>query len=266
MSESQTLRGRLYLTSTMMLMVGLCLGLLLLRSRATGEFRFGFLVWNLILAVIPFPFALLSDALIRTKAWFAAAPSVVLWLLFLPNSPYLVTDLIHLEPQNVPYWYDTLLYGSFAITGVLLGFASVVLIHTAIRDRFGMVRGWVVALFSLTLSAYGIYLGRVERWNSWNAIGSPRILAERVIAPLHSPLQNARTIAFVGLYAAFLCIGYLAVAAIGAAFTTVARSTNSRNSMSSTGDGSLDASQGARNSDEAGRYQPLILSTDHEAD
>ena len=234
----QTVRGRLYLTLTMMLMVGLCLGLLLLRSTATGEFRFGFLVWNLILAVIPYPFALLSDVLLRTKTWLAAAPSAVMWLLFLPNSPYLVTDLIHLEPQNVPFWYDALLYGSFALTGVLLGFASVALIHTAIRDRFGMVRGWSVAFLSLGLSAYGIYLGRIERWNSWNAIGSPRILAERVLAPLHSPLQNARTIAFVGLYAAFLCIGYLAVASIGAAFATSSIPLSTSEGLTSQTDGS----------------------------
>jgi uncharacterized membrane protein len=215
----------------MMLCVGLCLGLLALRSAATGEFRFRFLMWNLFLAVIPFPCALASEWLLRRPRWFAALPLVGLWLLFLPNSPYLVTDLIHLDQQNVPYWYDALLYGSFAITGVLLGFSSVALIHVAIRDRFGVLRGWTVALLSLVLSAYGVYLGRVERWNSWNAIGSPRVIAERVLAPLHSPLQNARTIAFVGLYAAFLCVGYLAVAAIGITFASFSSSATARGTV-----------------------------------
>jgi uncharacterized membrane protein len=200
----------------MVLPVGLCLGLLIVRSAATGQFQFRFLVWNLLLAVIPYPLALASDGIVRSRWWWTAGPTLLLWLLFLPNAPYLVTDLVHLSQRNnVPYWYDTLLYGSFALTGMLLCFGSVALIHSAIRDRFGQGRGWVVAISSLLLSAYGLYLGRIERLNSWNALDSPTTIARRVLAPLHSPLENARTIGFVALYGALLCVSYLAVASIG---------------------------------------------------
>jgi uncharacterized membrane protein len=205
----------------MVLPVAMCLGLLVVRSAATGQFQFRFLVWNLFLAVLPFPFALATDGLLRTRRWWFAAPTAMVWLLFLPNSPYLVTDLVHLSRRNAPYWYDTLLYGSFAITGMLLCFGSVALIHTSVRDRFGDGRGWFVAIASLLLSAYGIYLGRIERWNSWSALDSPRAIAKSVIAPLHSPLQNARTIGFVALYGALLCVCYLAVASIGVVFRSV---------------------------------------------
>jgi uncharacterized membrane protein len=203
------------LTASMVLPVALCLGLVWLRAQATGSVRFRFLMWNLLLAVLPFPFALLSDYLLRKGRWLLALPGAAVGLLFLPNSPYLVTDLVHLSPREVPYWYDTLLYAAFAVTGVLLGFGSVALVHSAVRDQFSRRWGWSVALASLVLSAFGIYLGRIERWNSWNILGEPRSLARSVFAPIRNPFENARTIGFVLLYSAFLVITYVAVAMVG---------------------------------------------------
>jgi uncharacterized membrane protein len=207
--------SRFLLTVAMVLPVGMCLALVAVRATATGAVRDGFLVWNLFLGVLPFPFALITDLLLRQKKWFLSLPFAGLWLLLLPNSPYLMTDLVHFTTSNVPDWYDTLLYGSFAVTGVLLGFGSVALIHSAVRDRFGRKRGWGIALASLMLSAFGIYLGRIERWNSWNILESPRLLAKSVLAPIRDPLDNIRTVGFVFLYSAFLVLGYLAVAMIG---------------------------------------------------
>jgi uncharacterized membrane protein len=207
--------SRALLTIAMVLPVAMCLGLLAIRARATGQLRFAFLVWNLFLAVLPFPVALLTDYVSRLKRWQFAIPLAGLWLLLLPNSPYLITDLVHLGRSDVPYWFDTLLYGSFAVTGVMLGFGSVALIHTATRDRFGRPQGWAVALSSLVLSAFGIYLGRIERWNSWNVIGDPVALGRSILSPIRSPLANARTVGFVLLYSAFLVITYVGMSMIG---------------------------------------------------
>ena len=207
--------SRTLLTVAMVAPVALCLGLLIIRARATGQLQFGFLVWNLFLAVLPFPVALLTDYLSRLRHWQFSLPTAGLWLVLLPNSPYLITDLVHLGPTNVPYWFDTLLYGSFAVTGVMLGFGSVALVHTAVGDRFGRVTGWLVALSSLLLSAFGIYLGRIERWNSWNIFANPKGLAKSILSPIRSPITNARTIGFVLLYAAFLVISYVGMAMIG---------------------------------------------------
>src|SRR5262245_43335938 len=49
----------------------------------------------------------------------------VVWLMFLPNAPYLITDLVHLEPRPpVPYWFDIGLFAAFAGAGVLAAFSS----------------------------------------------------------------------------------------------------------------------------------------------
>ncbi len=207
--------SRFLLTISMVLLVAMCLALVAVRAQATGQVRDSFLVFNLFLGVLPFPFALGSDYLLRKRHWYLALPFASLWLLLLPNSPYLMTDLVHFTTSNVPGWYDTLLYGSFAVTGVLLGFGSVALIHSAIRERFGRRRGWSAAIAALMLSAFGIYLGRIERWNSWNILENPKQLAKSVLAPIRNPLANVRTVGFVFLYSVFLVLGYLAVAMIG---------------------------------------------------
>ena len=198
------------------LSMAMSLGLLVVRFAATGHFGYRFLVWNLFLAAVPFPLAIAAEQFVHTHHSFLALPFLVGWLLFLPNAPYLVTDILHLRETNVPLWYDTLLYGSFAVTGMLLCIGSLALVHLAVQRRVGIAAGWVVALSSLMLSGFGVYLGRVERWNSWNFWQTPKALARSVVAPLQNPLSNTRTIGFTAIYGTFLCVSYLAVAAIAA--------------------------------------------------
>ena len=187
-----------------------CGALLAGRVYRSGTLAFTFLVWNLFLAVLPAIFALLfaraikhgSSAIVRA-IWF------VLWLLFLPNAPYIVTDFIHLTTQpRVPLWFDIALLLSFAGTGLLLGYSSVADVQAAIASRFGRVTGWVVSFASLALSGFGIYLGRFLRWNSWDAITDPFDLATYIAH--HSLHAHRRSIAVTLVYGAGLALGYLA--------------------------------------------------------
>ena len=196
--------------------IAMSLGLLAVRSAATGRFGYRFLVWNLFLAAIPFPLAVLTEALGRAHRSFAAFVTAAAWLLFLPNAPYLVTDILHLRRSDAPLWYDALLYGSFAVSGVLLCFGSLALVHLAVAKRFGQIAGWAMAMTSLMLSGFGVYLGRVERWNSWSLFAAPWALARSVLEPIQNPVSNARTIGFTAVYGTFLCVSYLAVVAVGA--------------------------------------------------
>ena len=70
-----------------------------------------FLVWNLFLAAVPFGAALVLEALEKLRAWTSLQwCCLVVWLLFLPNAPYIVTDLVHLRQRSaIPLWYDILL-------------------------------------------------------------------------------------------------------------------------------------------------------------
>src|SRR5678816_4708120 len=90
----------------------------------------------------------------------------VLWLLFLPNAPYILTDILHLTRANeAPAWYDLALLLSCAGTGLLIGYLSLIDVQSIVARRFSSVVGWMFALVSLMLSGFAIYLCRFLRWN-----------------------------------------------------------------------------------------------------
>ncbi len=95
-----------------------------------------FLIWNLILAWIPMC-AALAFATAR-RIWLI--PLGLLWLVFLPNSPYLVTDLVHLG-DGVELWRHVLQYGVAAWTGIMLGVVSLRLVHQRIEREWGAITG-----------------------------------------------------------------------------------------------------------------------------
>jgi len=190
-----------------------CASLLALRVERSGTLFYLFLCWNLFLAWIPW---LAGQAFLASNrrrasaalqlAWFA------LWLLFLPNAPYILTDLLHLASRPpVPLWFDLALLLSCAGTGLLLGYASLLDVQAAMERRFGRVAGWGVASGSLFLSGFGIYLGRFRRWNSWQALTDPagifRDVSDRLLDPTSHPRPYTVTLIFGG----GLFLGYTAL-------------------------------------------------------
>jgi uncharacterized membrane protein len=94
-----------------------------------------------------------------------------LWLLFFPNAPYIVTDLIHLRDRSpVPIWFDAVMLFSFALTGLCLAFVSLLLFHRIVERRRGTPAGWIVVVVVSCLTGFGVYLGRYPRWNSWDLV------------------------------------------------------------------------------------------------
>src|ERR687888_455474 len=85
-----------------------CLALLVVRSAATDTGLWTWLAWNLVLAWIPFLLALaVYDGHRRRAPRTFLVPLSLLWLVFFPNAPYILTDFIHLEqPLAAPLWYD----------------------------------------------------------------------------------------------------------------------------------------------------------------
>jgi uncharacterized membrane protein len=177
--------------------------LLVVRYFYTDTFLFRFLVWNLFLAWLPFLFALL---VIRFHGkHYVTFIFSILWLLFFPNAPYMMTDLLHLWPRgDVPLWYDMILLLSFALTGLCLGFASLALMQTQLTARWGRVAGWLFVLAALVLSGFGVYIGRFLRWNSWDVISNPLLLLQDLRLNLTTPLLLAKTaVVTFGLTAVF---------------------------------------------------------------
>lgn len=190
-----------------------CIVLLWVRHAYSASVTFDFLVWNLFLAVVPVMAAMLLRMMGPKRVLsIGALVLFAVWLAYLPNAPYLVTDLVHLrERAPVPLWFDVVMLGSFAGTGLLLAYVSVADVEAVIKARFGVVWAAVVAYGALALCGFGIYLGRFLRMNSWDLLGSPLTLAGQVGSRVADPLSHQRTWGVTVLYAAALILGYVAL-------------------------------------------------------
>ena len=82
-------------------------GLVVLRVIYYERLAYGFFFWNLILAWVPVGAALAFYALASrgSRRWLLMLGIGVVWFLFFPNAPYIVTDIVHLHPRPpAPYW------------------------------------------------------------------------------------------------------------------------------------------------------------------
>ena len=79
------------------------------------------------------------------------------------------------------------------------------------EERFGKTVGWSVALGSLMLSGFGIYLGRFLRWNSWDAFTHPIALLKSMMGLFLHPGSNPHPIPVTLIFGAGLTVGYLAL-------------------------------------------------------
>lgn len=201
----------------------LSIAFLALRYGFTGSMRYRFLVWNLFLAWLPYACAV-ALAYLRTGG--EADPGEVnprgapplaagvclgtTWLLTLPNAPYILTDVVHLMDGRPVFrwWFDAGLVLSFALTGCFLAVVSLRIVHEIVRARAGAVAGWAFVLAASTLCGFGIYLGRFLRFNSWDVLTEPWLVARAVAVRVVDPLNYPRTYGVTFMFAALLFAYY----------------------------------------------------------
>ena len=183
-----------------------------LRVLYSFTFSYSNLVWNLFLAWIPFIFSLWTFALYSKhpdRRWIIVVPGL-LWLLFFPNAPYILTDFLHLkERPGIPIWYDILMLASFVWTGIFLGVASLRTMQLLVKNHLGWFVSWMFTGGVLALAGIGIYLGRFSRWNSWDVFFSPKEILSDIVLRVVNPLSNMNFYGFTTIVTAFLIICYL---------------------------------------------------------
>jgi uncharacterized membrane protein len=175
---------------------------------------FFFLVWNLFLAWVPYLVALSLKHLKKSKIVIAAM--LILWLLFFPNAPYIITDLLHLRHRPpVPMWYDVMLFFSFAWTGLILGFASLMEVEKFLQKRLSK---WQVQSFvfgALSLCGFGVFVGRFQRWNSWDVLANPFHLFFDMMEVLLHPTAYWGTFGLTIVLSGMLILGYYTLRHLG---------------------------------------------------
>lgn len=195
------------------LSMGFSVVLVMARIVYTGKFTFIWLIWNLVLAWIPYVIS----------GWLQQRPAVqenrlkfavvsLLWLLFIPNSFYILTDLFHLGKfTNVPNWFDLTLIISFAWNGLLLGVLSVRQMEKIMQPH---LRGKHELLFIypiMWLNALGVYIGRYPRFNSWDILTNHFALIAYLIKLICHPIQWMYAWGMVACFSIFMTLVYLTI-------------------------------------------------------
>ncbi len=187
-------QGKWHLTIWLAAMSVFCLLLWLVRFYLSGTPAFIFLNWNLFLAFLPWGLTTVMDCTpVARKSWMLAI-LLAAWLLVFPNAPYILTDLFHLQHRrNMPPWFDLVMVLCFAWTGLAFGFASLADLERMIKARAGAFTAYSMTVILLFLASFGIYLGRYERWNSWDLLTSPVSLISDIASRFADPGAYPRT-------------------------------------------------------------------------
>jgi uncharacterized membrane protein len=213
-------------------------GLVVLRMIHSHSLLFLWMIWNLFLAYIPY---ILSGWLCRrldrptkSRPLFIIAVCLV-WLLFIPNSFYMLTDLFHLyDSRNprIPAWYDLAMIFSFAWNGLLLGVLSLRQMERLLETKrlatalFGprlqVPLPYPTALFVypvIGLSALGVYTGRYLRYNSWDILSNPFQLVEDIAYMIIHPLRTKPAWDMILCYTVLLSFIYIMLKKVSRALT-----------------------------------------------
>ncbi len=189
-------------------------------------------LWNLFLAVVPVVLAFVIARGVRrersetgTVQWVLWGPLALVWLAFLPNSCYLLTEWRHyfttltqspLYAQahqggdgRMDFFLITAFYLAYSGAGLLAFFLAVWPLDRLTRVRLGRT-GAMLRPVIFPLCALGVYLGLMQgRFNSWDLVSAPRLagLLATVADIVHRPLLLVSILVFGAVlwlfYAAF---------------------------------------------------------------
>lgn len=192
-----------------MMVASIAFTILMLATRVvySQTITYLFYAWNLFLAAIPMCF---SRKLVNRQTMTKSTMILLaIWLLFLPNAPYLVTDLFHYrERPPVPKWFDLLLVNSATWNGLLLGLISLMQVESFLQRCYNRRVATITVISSMLLSGYGIYIGRYLRFNSWDVIADPRSLFYAISQHILLPTDHLSVWRFTILFAVMLFVLY----------------------------------------------------------
>lgn len=159
-------------------------------TNAFGAFNeySGWIVWNLFLAFIPLALSFWlfrRSSKRRSTLWWLG---FIVFIAFLPNAAYLLTDIIHLiEAIRAGYsiWITTLIFIPLHLFAISIGWEAYV-ISIINQSRYLEKQGagnFVLAseIATHALCAVGIYLGRFLRFNSWDFVTQPQVILTSTI-------------------------------------------------------------------------------------
>jgi len=197
--------------------------LLVIRMLVTGTIEYIFLPWNLFLAFIPYWITwwmTINISIIENKIKLIIA--LAAWLLFIPNSFYIITDLFHLiHVRTAPKWFDLLLLFSFAWNGIVCGMLALRRVEQVMLFLSGKGFSLLLVFIVMWLNAFGIYIGRFLRFNSWDIITDPFRLVAEIGQMIFQPFDNAYAWGMTICYAIFMTLLYFTIKKMSESFSLI---------------------------------------------
>lgn len=171
----------------------------------TLHFMFG---WNVFLAFIPYLISLYFEKIKEKKVLFYF--SIIVFILFLPNAFYLITDFIHLQnhkyyetiyvyTRSLDIWVALIHIALGFILGIIFGTYSLINLEKIVQKKYQQL----IIIFICLLSGIGIYIGRFLRFNSWDII-KPITLIKKLITSI-----DVFSLGFILLISASIYLFYL---------------------------------------------------------
>jgi uncharacterized membrane protein len=188
-------------------------------------------IWNLFLAMIPVALAFVIARGVRRERqaagkvqWLMWGPLALIWLLFLPNSCYLLTEWrhylttltqSHLFAQarqggggRTDFFLITGFYLVYSGAGLLAFFLAVWPLDRLTRTRLGGA-GAVLRPLIFPLCALGVYLGLMRgRFNSWDLVRGTRLVD--LLATTAQIFHRPYLVGLILLFGAVLWLFYAA--------------------------------------------------------
>lgn len=205
--SSRTFKAFAVMALLALVPVGMSLG----RLPLVDTQSYVYMNWNLFLGLLPLLFAWLLK---KSNKRFFVILFGLLWLGFLPNAPYMVTDFIHMADvgPRATLWYDGLMLFGFAGIGMLSWLVSTYWVYR----RFAFAS--FIPIITLA-TAFGMYLGRYIRFNTWDAITQPEEILSVVWDTLIHPLSHEPFLLFTTVFWVFLLVSYFGFAQFMALIT-----------------------------------------------
>jgi uncharacterized membrane protein len=194
-----------------------------LRVVGAENFRYWFLLWNLLLALVPLVPAYLLSRRLKSTAWTEPWNVLLtaLWLAVLPNSFYVLSDLIHLHATGeINLLFDAVMFYSFIFNAFVSGFLSVYLLHQQLLIRLSSARAHAVIGLVFVLCGFAVYLGRSLRWNSWDLLIHPLAvlfdISDGIVNPVAHPQLIVTTSIFFLLLSSIYAVIWQGIALVKA--------------------------------------------------
>ena len=170
-----------------------------------------FLVWNLLLAWIPYLAALAIQPIYKiTKSKTIIFLILMIWLFFFPNAPYIITDFVHFKRRiDLPFWYDITVLSSFAGIGLMLGLLSLLKVEKFLMAHLATWKAKLISLSTIPLCGLGIWIGRYQRWNTWDILTRPDMLLMDIYLQMKDPIANMDTLGLSIVITIMLLFSYL---------------------------------------------------------